>query len=65
MASFHWAHGRHESNLVMIEHGRGTLPGAKEAEQMQRDYVGGKVDRIVERKKEISYEDIFDFSTAV
>ena len=53
--------GRHESNLVMIEHGRDTLPGAKEAEEMQRDYVGGKVDSIAERKKEIRYEDIFDF----
>ena len=53
--------GRHESNLVMIEHGRDTLPGAKEAKQMQRDYVGGKVDSIAERKKEIRYEDIFDF----
>ena len=53
--------GRHESNLVMIEHGRDSLPGAKEAKQMQRDYVGGKVDNIVERKKEIRYEDIFDF----
>ena len=52
--------GRHESNLVMIEHGRDTLPGAKEAKRMQRDYVGGKVDNIVERKKEIRYEDIFD-----
>ena len=57
--------GRHESNLVLIEHGRGTLPGVKDAKQMQKDYVGGKVDRIVERKKEISYEDIFDFSTAI
>ena len=53
--------GRHESNLVMIEHGRDSLPGAKEAKRMQRDYVGGKVDNIVERKKEIRYEDIFDF----
>ena len=53
--------GRHESNLVMIEHGRDTLPGAKEAEEMQRDYVGGKVDSIAERKKEIRYEDIFEF----
>ena len=53
--------GRHESNLVMIEHGRDTLPGAKEAKRMQRDYVGGKVDNIAERKKEIRYEDIFDF----
>ena len=53
--------GRHESNLVMIEHGRDSLPGAKEAKRMQRDYVGGKVDNIVERKKEIRYEDILDF----
>ena len=53
--------GRHESNLVMIEHGRDTLPGAKEAKRMQRDYVGGRVDNIVERKKEIRYEDIFGF----
>ena len=53
--------GRHESNLVMIEHGRDTLPGAEEAKQMQRDYVGGKVDSIAERKKDIRYEDIFDF----
>ena len=53
--------GRHESNLVMIEHGRDTLPGAKEAERMQRDYVGGKVDSIAKRKKEIRYEDIFGF----
>ena len=57
--------GRHESNLVMIEHGRDTLPGAKEAEEMQRDYVGGRVDRIAERKKEIRYEDIFDFKATV
>ena len=57
--------GRHESNLVMIEHGRDTLPGAKEAEEMQRDYVGGKVDSIAERKKEIRYEDIFDFKANV
>ena len=57
--------GRHESNLVMIEHGRDTLPGAKEAEEMQRDYVGGKVDRIAEQKKEIRYEDIFDFGPNV
>ena len=56
--------GRHESNLVMIEHGRSYLPGAKEAEEMQRDYVGGMVDRIVERKKEIGYEHIFDFKAA-
>ena len=57
--------GRHESNLVMIEHGRDTLPGAKEAEEMQRDYVGGRVDSIAERKKEIRYEDIFDFEATV
>ena len=57
--------GRHESNLVMIEHGRGTLPGAEEAEEMQRHYVGGKVDTIAERKKEIRYEDIFDFEATV
>ena len=57
--------GRHESNLVMIEHGRGTLPGAEEAEEMQRHYVGGKVDSIAERKKEIRYEDIFDFEATV
>ena len=57
--------GRYESNLALIEHSRGTLPGAKEAEQMQRDYVGGKVDRIVERKKEIGYEELFDFSMAL
>ena len=57
--------GRHESNLVMIEHGRDTLPGAEEAEEMQRHYVGGKVDTIAERKKEIRYEDIFDFEATV
>ena len=57
--------GRHESNLVMIEHGRGTLPGAEETKQMQRDYVGGRVDRIAERKKELRYEDIFDFEATV
>ena len=57
--------GRHESNLVMIEHERDTLPGAKEAKQMQRDYVGGKVDSIAERKKEIRYEDIFDFKASL
>ena len=53
--------GRRKSNLVMIEHGRNTLPGAKEAKQMQKDYIGGRVDRIAERKKEIRYGDIFDF----
>ena len=57
--------GRHESNLVMIEHGRDTLPGAEEAEEMQRHYVGGRVDSIAERKKEIRYEDIFDFEATV
>ena len=57
--------GRHESNLVMIEHGRDTLPGAEEAKQMQKDYVGGRVDRIAERKKKIRYEDIFDFKETV
>ena len=57
--------GRHESNLVMIEHGRDTLPGAEEAEEMQRHYVGGRVDSIAERKKEIRYEDIFDFEGTV
>ena len=57
--------GRHESNLVMIEHGRGTLPGAEEAEEMQRYYVGGRVDSIAERKKELRYEDIFDFEATV
>ena len=57
--------GRHESNLVMIEHGRDTLPGAKEAEEMQRDYVGGRVDSIAQQKKEIRYEDIFDFKATV
>ena len=57
--------GRHESNLLMIEHGRGTLPGAEEAEEMQRHYIGGKVDSIAERKKEIRYEDIFDFEATV
>ena len=57
--------GRNESNLVMIEHGRDTLPGAEEAEEMQRHYVGGRVDSIAERKKEIRYEDIFDFEATV
>ena len=57
--------GRYESNLVMIEHGRDTLPGAEEAEKMQRDYVRGNVDRIAERKKEIRYENIFDFRATV
>ena len=57
--------GRHESNLVMIEHARDTLPGAKEAKRMQRDYVVGKVDRIAERKKKIRYEDIFDFKATI
>ena len=42
-----------------------TLPGAKEAKQMQRDYVGGKVDRIADRKTEIRYEDILDFKATV
>ena len=49
----------------MIEHGRDTLPGAEEAEEMQRDYIRGKVDRIAERKKEITYEDMFDFKATV
>ena len=53
--------GRHESNLALIQVGRDALPGAKEAEQMQRDYVGGKVDRILELKKEIDYDEIFKF----
>ena len=57
--------GRHESNLVMIEHGRDTLPGAKEAKQMQKFYIGGKVDWIAERKKKIRYEEIFDFEATV
>ena len=54
--------GRHTSNLALIQHEQDTLPTAKEAEQMQEDYVGGNVNRILKRKKEITYEAIFDFS---
>ena len=43
-------------------HEQDTLPTTKEAEQMQKDYVGGNVNRILKRKKEITYEAIFDFS---
>ena len=53
--------GRHESNLVLIEHERDTLPGAKEAEAMLRDYVGGNVDKIRDKKKEIKYNEMFSF----
>ena len=53
--------GRHESNLVMIEHGRNTLPGAKEAEEMQRNYVKGNVDDIKNKRKEITYNELFSF----
>ena len=53
--------GRHESKIALIEHGRGTLPGAKEAEEIQRLYIGGNVDRILDKKKEIRYEEIFRF----
>ena len=54
--------GRHKSNLALIQHEQDTLPTAKEAEQMQKDYVGGNVNRILKRKKEITYEAIFAFS---
>ena len=57
--------GRHESKIALIEHGRDRLPGAKEAAQLQRDYVGGNVDRILTQKKEVRYEDIFDFENDV
>ena len=53
--------GRHESKIALIEHGRGTLPGAKEAEEIQRLYIGGNVDRILDKKKEVRYEEIFRF----
>ena len=53
--------GRHESKIALIEHGRGTLPGAKEAEEIQRLYIGGNVDQILDKKKEIRYEEIFRF----
>ena len=53
--------GRHESNLVLIELERDTLPGAKEANEMLRDYVGGNVDKIREKKKEIKYDKMFSF----
>ena len=52
--------GRHESKIALIQHGRDRLPGAKEAAQLQRDYVGGNVDRILTQKKEVRYEDIFE-----
>ena len=53
--------GRHESNLVLIENGRKTLPGAKDAEEMLKYYVGGKVDMIIEKKEEIRYDQVFNF----
>ena len=51
---------RHESNLALVQHGR-HLPGEKETEKIQKSYVGGKVDCILEEKKEIQYETMFDF----
>ena len=57
--------GRHESKIALIQHGRDRLPGAKEAAQLQRDYVGGNVDRILTQKMEVRYEDIFDFENDV
>ena len=57
--------GRHESKIALIQHGRDRLPGAKEAAQLQRDYVGGNVDRILTQKEEVRYEDIFDFENDV
>ena len=54
--------GRHKSNLALIHHEQDTLPTPKEAEQMQKDYVGGNVNRILKCKKEITYEAIFYFS---
>ena len=53
--------GRHESNLAMIEHPRDPLPRQVEAEELLKDYVGGNVDKIVEQKREIKYEEVFDF----
>ena len=53
--------GRHESNLVLIEHPRHPLPGEKEVEEILQDYVGGNVDKIVEEKQEIKYEKVFGF----
>ena len=57
--------GRHESKITLIQHGRDRLPGAMEAAQLQRDYVGGNVDRILTQKMEVRYEDIFDFEDDV
>ena len=53
--------GRHESNLVVIEHGRDTLPGAKETKEMQRNYVKGNVDDIKNKRKDITYNELFSF----
>ena len=57
--------GRHESKIALIQHGRDRLPGAKEVAQLQRDYVGGNVDRILTQKEEVGYEDIFTFENDV
>ena len=54
--------GRHKSNLALIMHEQDTLPRAEEAAEIQRNYVGGNVNRILKNKEEITYEDIFDFS---
>ena len=54
--------GRHKSNLALILHEQDTLPRAEEAAEMQRNYVGGNVNRILKNKEEITYEAIFDFS---
>ena len=53
--------GRHESNLVLIEHPRHPLPGEKKVEEILKDYVGGNVDKIVKQKQEIKYEKVFGF----
>ena len=57
--------GRHESKITLIQHGRDRLPGAREVAQLQRDYVGGNVDRILTQKKEVRYEDIFTFENDI
>ena len=51
--------GRHYARLALVENPRELLPDAEFTSTMERDYLHGKIDKIVGRKKEIQVPEIF------
>ena len=51
--------GRRYTRLALVENPRELLPDAEFTSTMERDYLHGKIDKIVGRKKEIQVPEIF------